>query len=168
MARNVEEGFKEYEELFAKEVILEFLNEPHVNTQVYKKALQYRIELSLNTGNQAADRFMNTMIDGMNNLLMDIAKEQIRLAFLQAEKEVQDLHKRTKQGMLTAKPNGKQIGGVPGKKLITKKSLEKKAEILKHARTFGGSLTDIECMKLTGISRNTYYKYKKELLAEQK
>ena len=49
-----------------------------------------------------------------------------------------------------------------------KKSLEKKAEILKHARTFGGSLTDIECMKLTGISRNTYYKYKKELLADQK
>ena len=111
---------------------------------------------------------MNTMIDGMNNLLMDIAKEQIRLAFLQVEKEVQDLHKRTKQGMLTAKLNGKQIGGVPGKKLITKKSLEKKAEILKHARTFGGSLTDIECMKLTGISRNTYYKYKKELLADQK
>ncbi len=69
---------------------------------------------------------MNTMIDGMNNLLMDIAKEQIRLAFLQAAKEVQDLHKRTKQGMHTAKPNGKQIGGVPGKKLITKKSLEKK------------------------------------------
>lgn len=168
MARNAEEGFKEYEELFAKEVTLEFLNEPHVNTQVYKKALQYRIELSLNTGNQAADRFMNTMIDGMNNLLMDIAKEQIRLAFLQAEKEVQDLHERTKQGMLTAKLNGKQIGGVSGKKLITKKSLEKKAEILKHAKTFGGSLTDIECMKLTGISRNTYYKYKKELLADQK
>lgn len=37
MARNAEEGFKEYEELFAKGVILEFLNEPHVNTQVYKK-----------------------------------------------------------------------------------------------------------------------------------
>ena len=167
MARNAEEGFNEYVTLFNRGIILEFLNEPHVNTQVYKQALQYRIELSLSTGNQAADRFMNTLIEGMNNLMMDIAKEQIRLAFQQAEKEVQDLHERTRQGMLTAKLNGKQIGGVPGKKLVTKKSIEKKAEIQKHSKTFGGSLSDADCIKLTGLARNTYYKYKKELLAAQ-
>ena len=37
----------------------------------------------------------------------------------------------------------------------------------KHSRSFLGTLTDEETMKLTGLSRNTYYKYKKEILAEQ-
>ena len=41
---------------------------------------------------------------------MALAKEQIRLAFEQSEKEVQDLHQRTKEGMETARRNGKQIG----------------------------------------------------------
>ena len=60
----------------------------------------------------------------------------------------------------------KQIGGVSGKKLTTKKSIEKKAEILKHSVDFGGTLNDVDCMKLTGLSRNTFYKYKRELKAE--
>lgn len=103
------------------------------------------------------------MIDAMNELMMDLAKEQIRIAFEQAEKEVSDLHTRTRQGIETARLNGKQIGGVPGRKLTTKKSIEKKAEILKHSIDFGGTLHDNDCMKLTGIARNTFYKYKREL-----
>ena len=38
--------------------------------------------------------------------------------------------------------------------------------ILKHSAEFNGNLNDIEVMKLTGLSRNTYYKYKKELKEE--
>ena len=40
---------------------------------------------------------------------------------------------------------------------------EPKEIILKHSKDFYGSLNDSECMKLTGLSRNTYYKYKREL-----
>ena len=29
-----------------------------------------------------------------------------------------------------------------------------------HCKTFGGTLDDMECIKLTGLARNTYYKYK--------
>ena len=95
--------------------------------------------------------------------LMDIAQKQIELAFDQAEKEVDDLHQRTREGIETARRNGKQIGRKAGTKVETKKSIESKQVILKHSQDFGGSLSDPECMKLTGLSRNTFYKYKREL-----
>ena len=93
----------------------------------------------------------------------ELAKEQIRLAFQQAQKEVDDLHTRTSQGMETARINGKQIGQKIGASWETKKSIEAKKVIRKHAADFGGNLSDIEVMKLTGLSRNTYYKYKREI-----
>ena len=34
--------------------------------------------------------------------------------------------------------------------------------------TFGGTLDDVECMKLTGLARNTYYKYKRQIREEVK
>lgn len=98
---------------------------------------------------------------------MALAKEQIKLAFEQSEKEVEDLHQRTKEGLVTAKLAGKQIGRKQGAEVVTKKSLEKKQIILKHSKDFKGSLNDAEVMVLTGLARNTYYKYKRKLKAEQ-
>ena len=97
---------------------------------------------------------------------MALAKEQIKLAFEQAEKEVQDLRQRTKEGIETARLNGKQIGQVKGTKLTTKKSIIAKEQIKKYSKDFNGTLKDTEVMKLIGIARNSYYKYKKELTQE--
>ena len=87
----------------------------------------------------------------------------IRIAFEQAEKEVRDLHQRTKEGIETARLNGKQIGQRTGNKLHVKKEAPAKELIRKHSKDFGGSLADPECMRLAGVCRNTYYKYKKEI-----
>ena len=95
-----------------------------------------------------------------------VAKEQIKLAFLQSEKEVQDLRQRTREGLITAKLNGKQVGCVKGTKLTTKKSIEAKKQIRKYSKDFEGTLKDTEVMKLIGISRNSYYKYKRQLNME--
>lgn len=76
------------------------------------------------------------------------------------------MHQRTREGIETARLNGKQIGMVIGAKLITKKSVAAKEVIKKHSKDFGGSLNDTECMSLTGLARNTYYKYKRELKNE--
>ena len=54
-----------------------------------------------------------------------------------------------------------------GKKLETKKAKAAKETIKRHSRNFGGTLSDPECMKLAGISRNSFYKYKRELLNDQ-
>lgn len=158
MSRNAEEGFKLYEELFNKGIELVFLKEPHINTETYKKALVNNIEM---TGTN-----VDFILDGINKYLLALAKEQIKIAFDQAEKEVKDLQQRTREGIETARINGKRIGGVEGVKLTTKKSVKAKEDIQKYSKDFKGTLNDIEVVKLIGISRNSYYKYKRELVQE--
>ena len=155
MSRDAEEGFKTYEELFNRGVELIFLNEPMINTATFKKALQNTIPM---TGTN-----VDCILEGINQFLMELAREQIKLAFQQSQKEVDDLHKRVSQGIETARLNGKQIGGVEGSKYKVKKSIEAKEQIKKYSKDFNGNLADIEVIKLTGISRKTYYKYKKEI-----
>ena len=157
MSRNAEEGFLLYQELFNQGINLVFLKEPHINTDTYKRALQ--------GGIPATGTNVDFILDGVNKYLLALAKEQIRLAFEQAEKEVQDLHQRTAEGIETARLAGKQIGQKPGTHLVTKKSVAAKEIILKHNKAFGGSLNDIETIRQAGITRKTFYKYKKELLS---
>lgn len=112
MSLNAEEGFLMYEALFSRGIRLIFLKEPHINTDTYKKALE--------SGIPSTGTSVDYILDGVNKYLLALAKEQIRLAFEQA----QDLHQRTVEG--------------------------------------------IETIRQTGISRKTFYKYKKELLANTK
>lgn len=163
MSRNAEEAITLYEELFNNDINLIFLKEPHINTDTYKKALEKQIQININTGDKATDSFINAIIEALNKYTIELAKQQIKLVFEQAEKEVKDLQQRTVEGIVTAKLSGKQIGQLKGAKLTTKKSIEAKEIIKKHSKDFGGSLTDIEVQKLANISRNTFYKYKKEL-----
>lgn len=156
MSRNAEEGFTLYEELYNKGIELIFIKEQHINTTTYKQALTNNIQM---TGTA-----VDSILKGINEYLMALAKEQIRLAFIQAEKEVKDLQQRTKEGIETARLKGKQIGLEKGTKLTTKKSIAAKEQIQKYSKDFNGSLKDTEVMKLIGISRNSYYKYKKELI----
>ena len=158
MSRNAENGFQVYQELYDKGVELVFLKEPHINTETYKKALSNNIAM---TGTKT-----DIILKAINEYLMELAKEQIIIAFEQSEKEVSDLHQRTREGMETARLRGKQIGRRRGAKIITKKSISAKEGILKYSKDFEGSLTDLDCIKLLGLSRNTYYKYKRELKNE--
>lgn len=159
MSRNATDGFTVYQELYNSGVELVFLKEPQINTQTYKKAVTSSVQL---TGTA-----VDFILEGINRYLMELAKEQIKLAFEQAEKEVTDLHQRTREGIITARLNGKQIGQQKGTKLITKKSISAKEIIRIHLIDFGGSLSNTECQRLAGISRNSFYKYKQELVLEQ-
>lgn len=163
MSRNADEGFEIYQKLFERGVDLVFLKEPHINTETFKKALEGQINLHLESGDSKTDDLVKGISDAINKYLLALAKEQIRIAFEQAEKEVQDLHQRTREGIETARLNGKQIGRKTGDKLTTKKSIAAKETIIKYSKDFDGNLADSEVMKLTGLSRNTYYKYKREL-----
>lgn len=158
MSRDAAEGFKLYEELYDRGVELIFLKEPHINTETYKKALTNGIAM---TGTN-----VDFILTGVNKYLMALAKEQIIIAFEQSEKEVKDIHQRTKEGIETARLNGKQIGQVKGAVLNVKKKEPIKAQIRKKSRDLNGTMTDRDLIKVLGIARNTYYKYKKELLKE--
>lgn len=166
MSRTADEGVEAYFELYGRGVNLVFLKEPTISTAVYAAALKNRTLTISQDGSTSEGRLIQSIISALNDYQRELAAAQIRIAFDQAEKEVEDLHQRTREGIQTARAHGKQIGAVPGKKLTTKKSVEAKAVIIKHSRDFGGGLDDGELMKLTGLARNTYYKYKRELKSE--
>lgn len=166
MSRNAEEGVTLYMELFNRGVELVFLKEPQINTSTYKKAVENQLQVEFTSGDSATDDFFKSIMEAFNRLVLSLAEKQIILAFEQSEKEVQDLHQRTKEGIETARLNGKQIGQVEGAKLNVKKALPAKEIIRKHNKTFGGSLSNEETWKLAGISKMTFYKYRKELLEE--
>lgn len=168
MSRDSEGGCELYEDLFNHNVSIEFLKEPQINTDVFRKTLNNQIELQAKTGNEATDKLINTVIQALNDYTIALAKEQIKKVFDEAETELKNIHQRTSEGLLTAKFNGKRVGTPKGTKLTTKKSIEAKEIIIKHYKVFGnGTLNATETMKLAGIDKNTFYKYKRELLEEQ-
>ena len=100
----------------------------------------------------------------------------LQLAFIQSQKEVDDLHQRTREGIETARRNGKQVGQQQGRELHIKKKNPVQQLILKYSKNFNGSNSDREVIaiinsspnpedksKLLHVSINTYYKYKNEL-----
>ena len=167
MSRNAEEGFKLYEDLFNRGVNLIFLKERHIDTDVYREALTSKVSM---TGGD-----VDVILQGVNEYLMILAKRQIEIAFKQAQAEVDFLRQRTAEGVKKAQerydeetikeiPHEKQrVGRQLGSKIETKKAKEAKDIIKKHSKDFNGTLNDPEVMKLTGLARNTYYKYKREL-----
>ena len=159
MSRNAEEGIEVYKELYNKGVNLIFIKESTLNTDNFREAQKSQIPL---TGNDE-----DLIFEGINNYLMKLAENQIRTAFESAEKEVNFLRQRIREGIQHKEATTDwKSGNKPGAKLTTKKSIESKEVILKHSKDFGGTLNDIELMKMTNLSRNTFYKYKKELKAE--
>ena len=172
MSRNSEKGVALYEELFKKDVDIEFLKDSEINTSVYRQALKKRIEIKIETGADHTDKFLNSIIDACNELIIDLAKDQVKKKFDQAQEELENIQKNTKDGMVIAKRDGKQIGRTGGIKIETKKAKVAKEIMLKHCRAFGGSLTDKDVMaiieKAVGkIHRETYYIYKKQLRQKQ-
>ena len=141
--------------LFGDGVNLVFINEPYINTDVYKATRDALVPMT-NTD-------VDLILAGVNQYLMKLAEKQVELAFQQAQKERDDLSERTKQGLVTARLNGKQLGRKKGVAVVTKKSDACKKKIKEHSKAFGGSLSDKDLIKILEIDKNTYYKYKKEL-----
>ena len=160
MSRNADEGIRLYQELYNKGVNLVFLKEGYINTDTYKEALNNQIAM---TGDD-----VDFILAGVNKYLNRLAEKQIRIAFEQSEKEVENLHTRTKEGIQTARLSGKAVGGNAnkGKSYTTKKGETAKAIIRKHSKSFGGTLTNEELKLMCNISEPTLLKYKKEIRVE--
>ena len=164
MSRSAEEGYQLYKQLYEKGIELIFISQPYINTSVYRTAAQKHIDLVVETGNAPIDKAFNGMIDIMNTLMMELAAQQVPAAFKSAEDELTEKNRNTSQGVRRAQAAGKQIGRATGATVTTKKSIEAKEQIKKYCKDFDGSLTDKDTMQLIGIARNTYYKYKREII----
>lgn len=163
MSRDADEGFQTYQELYGMGIDLVFLKEHHIDTATYRNAADRQLHITASTGDKKTDVLLSTIADALNQYLLELARDQIYLAFAQSEKEVADMRQRTIEGIQTARLNGKNPGVRHTTNIVTKKSVQAKETMLKHCRTFGGTLTDDECISLIGCSRNSYYKWKKQL-----
>lgn len=155
MSRNADDGIKLYFDLMDREINLVFLKERYIDTNTYKQAAERKI--------QTIGTKEDILIKAINEYLKELAKEQIKIAFDQAEKEVTDLRQRVKEGI--AKSNKTQ-GFDKGTKLNVKKAGVMKEKMQRHLKAFGGTDSDAQFLKENPIARNTFYKYKKELIAE--
>lgn len=161
MSRNADEGISDYMTLLEKDINLVFLKEQYINTEVYNEQIKENEKLATD------DTDLNeTIMKGIREYLKRLATRQIKIAFDQAEKEVQDLRQRTREGMRVAKAMGKVAGRKEGTRIETQKSIEMKDKIIKLSKKFSGNLKDKEILELLKINKNTYYKYKKEINAE--
>ena len=151
MSRNAAEGYTEYRALYDKDINLIFLKEPTLNTENFRQAAAVAM-----TGTD-----IDIILEAVNKYLFLLAEQQIKTAFEAAEKEVTLLRQRTKEGVEKARAEGKQIGRPKGVKMETEKGRRTMEIIKKHCKEYGGSLTDRELMQLAGVSKKTFYKYKK-------
>ena len=178
MSRNAEEGFREYERLYNQGIELIFIKEDYCSTTRYRKALNNALDNKIDQVNTpgAIGKYVNKNIEAINELLLDLAKEQFYFAFEHGERELKLLSERTKEGMRIAEDQrkqelletGKSSRRPPGRRLgsiiETEKERRSKSLIKEHAKEFGGSLKDKDLITLCGISRGAYYRYKRELL----
>lgn len=155
MSRNAEEGVKLYFELFNRGINLVFLKERYIDTETYKENIVDKIEL------QGTDE--DEIIKGLNNYFRKLAERQIRIAFEQCEKETSDMKQRVIEGILKSE---KKQGIEYGRKLVTKKSILMKEKMKRHLKEFGGKDTNKQFLEDNKISRNTFYKYKKEIIID--
>ena len=99
--------------------------------------------------------------------MRELIEDSIALALDRAQKEREYLVQRTREGLIEAKKD-KKLGRPIGSKCTeaTQKEIKAKEVILKHSSSFGGALSETECIRLSGVSKRTYYKYRAELLAK--
>lgn len=188
MGRTGQETFDEYMVLFHRGVRLIFLRDRHCDTDSYASAMKGAIDISVNSGNAAVDSLVKNITAALNTFMHEKVKSDILQAFEEAQHEVERLHIRTSNGMHSrgacntykTDDSGERILDAKGKPIIveygsiaasklgktveTRKAKECKGIIRKHCKKFGGSLSDAEVIKLCGISRNSFYKYKGEVL----
>lgn len=180
MSRNEEEGVREYFELYNRGINLIFIKEPLINTDIFRKALEERIESQkINCSDEIYSKFMNNIIDSFNELMQDIARKQIRVAFYKAEKERVAISQRTKDILSKEETRQKISNARTGKTYTTPKELFCRDLIIKHSKSFNGSLKDEDLIDLITsklreefpnkegnqtLSRKTFYKYKRAIV----
>lgn len=172
-------GPQEYKRLFKENINLVFLNEPYINTDNYKKALDIAIP---RTGT-----FVDPILKGVEEALLQLAEKQVQDAFNQANKELLDIRSRTSQSLQKKIAENKnlpdnqkiRIGTQKGDTFTTKKkqiALQRIREGIERGypdeiimNNIAGDLKkQLPDSKCKDISRNTYYNYKRELLGRPK
>lgn len=165
MSRNAEEGYNLYMELLKNNVSLVFLKERHIDTDEYKRRTANHLQ-RITSSNEKMDKLVNGILELVEEFERDNLKDNIRLAFEQAEHERQFLIKRVTEGKARSKkPQGRPEGSP---NIKSEKADHIKKVIREQSKDFDGKFSDAKIMReYLKVARNTYYKYKRELMEEK-
>lgn len=193
MSRNAEEGFKVYQELFEKGCQLIFLKEPYLNTDVFSGQIQRAtVKTGKDYLDQGLKIILMGVAEEQIKIAFEQSQAETDLRAQRAGEGIAEAKKHNEElevlypDTFKDHPEYSQIGREKGDKLTIKKAEPIKALIRKYSRDFEGTLSDMELLgvlstktvkipnkKRSGkveereisakISRNTLYKYKKEM-----
>lgn len=142
-----EDGLDTYFELVEQGINLEFLKEPQINSAVYGDALTTAQNLQVD--NEDLD---STVLSGVRDYLILVAKKQIQLAFEQSAKEAQDIRQRVIEGLAQSdKKAGSPKGTESKRKLSIPKDFHQRKETMNKS----------ELARFYGVSRPTIDKWLK-------
>lgn len=165
MSRNAREGIELYFDWYNRGVELVFLSEHHIDTASYRQA-QNKAIASISTNNEKLDKCINGILECLNEFINSKVQDDIIKAFEQAEKEVQDLHKRTSDGMRASGANEKISKARKGNIFTTAKELNTRISMIECLKDFGGQQSIARFANDRGLSRVTVYKYLSNIKAD--
>ena len=162
MARNKEEGYQTYMELYHLGIELHFILTPQIDTTTYKETLNRIICTDYQLNDSAVNEFVNEIFAALNDYMSKIAQRQIYIAFAEAENEAKQLSQRTKEGLEVARIKGSQIGRQKGITIDTRKRRKAIRKILTYWEKYDGPKNVVkaeDCIKMCGISKSSFYRY---------
>lgn len=157
LSREPDKMLAYYRDLSEKGVNLIFLNQPYMNTEVFMPP--YRDLLS---------RIPDSEQDLVRGSLYRILAVQITRVLEKTWEDLQTQRSQMRESFEQAKKEMGQTGKARSKRYESRKSFMVKELIRKYNQNYDGSMNDVQTMEqirndMGTISRNTYYKYKKEL-----
>lgn len=149
-----------YIDMSARGVKLIFINQPYMNTELYQTA--YREMVS-----KAPLNDDTAISEALSHLLGAQVKSILEKSWEDLQQHRGQMRENYKQARLQEKQDGQPVT----KKYESRKSFMVKELIRRYNQNYDGSMNDVATMEqirneMGTISRNTYYKYKKELANE--
>ena len=193
MSRNAEEGFKTYQELFEKGCKLFFLKEPYLNTDVFSSQIKRAtVKTGKDYLDQGLKIILMGVAEEQIKIAFEQSQAETDLRAQRSKEGIEEARKRNEKLKILypdtykERPEYSQIGRENRDKLHVKKAEPIMALIRKYSRDFDGTLNDRELLgvlstqtvkipnkKRSGmveereisakLSRNTLYKYKKQM-----
>ena len=144
MSRNAAEGYELYMNLMEHGINLIFLKEHHIDTDEYKRRTENHIQ-KIESQNDNISKLINGILDLVAEFEKENLKDNIRLAFEQAEHERLFLIKRVTEGKdKSEKHQGRPIGSTNQK---TDKADHIKKIIREQSKDFEGKFSDAKIMR---------------------
>ena len=147
--------------LVDKGVNLIFINQPYMNSEVYFSVYK-----------EMTSQFPVSESNVIEESLQRLLGAQISKVLEKAWEDLQSQRGHMKESYRNARTEERQNRTDRGKRYESRKSFMVKELIKKYNQNFNGMMNDIQTMEqirgdMGTISRNTYYKYKKELVEDE-